>query len=459
MHLQVPTTNVLALASDQGLAAAAIELCFPFSPLHSIASGRRHSPTASHGTAPSHPFAQPAIATNSRNAAPTPASRLLNAASLVSHAVAAVAKSRRKADVSVHHKNSRFSVSKVSGDAVGNRSLIIQVQPSAQPRAAHHASRHGHFERMDVAASDLRASTLWLLLDLAPSPFPAVEPSFLAAGALTPGAASLQQQVQSESGSVVTGPMPFPRLAAVLQAETVAALSVVGRLFTGAADAYLSSILLSEGMPGVVARSRCVPGEWPAMSLPATCVELRIEAPKPEVDSHNDSTVLNEAPSLQSLLQAVSEIALVWAMSESAASATQYNGAAAFRRSGGGPTLAQQAETLDINASTASPRLALLLLFIAYQVGRMGPGFPPLVLVSRNANGAGSSSTLPAAVRLATLYLCSPAPAGKRVPTGSAGSGNAVALSDSSWVLHDGVVDMLLSFSTRSVCVSVAIDS
>lgn len=239
---------------------------------------------------------------------------------------------------------------------------------------------------------------------------------------------------------------------------------VLGRLFTASADAIAAAVWLTEGLSGAVARRRCLPGEWPAL---AAAVEIRVKFPNADgTDSPAGSPSAPapaappaKPPSLQSILQAVAEVALSTAISESAS--LRSAGAAAFRRGGGAPSLSSQADALDMSASVASPRLAMLLLFVAFQVSRTGPGVPPIVQDSPAAasSSQGTTGVIASAVRLAALYLCSPAPSGQRVAgvgggDGAASTSAAGCLSDSSWVLHDGVVEALVSFTNR--CASVA---
>lgn len=479
--MQTVVITVLALASDRSLASAAIDACPPGSPLHAFAIskdvtnhwGAIKLPDVSHvegrfAVAPAPPGALPR-APNS--AAAKAASRLRTAASAVSHAVtAAVSRGGKGKADTLSSANPRFSVSKAastqSAGASGSPQVLL-VQPIVH--GASTAPAPGRQTRRglrsadavpDVLASDLRSSTLSFLLDPSPTPFPGVGASLLAAGALAIGAANLQQL---QSGTPTPGllPTPFPRLYSILRLDTAAALMVLGRLFTASADAIASAVWLAEGVPGAVARHRCLPGEWPAIGAPAGVVEIRIQANVDNADPAASPTTTDSTappaklPSLQSLLQAIAEVALSTAIAESSTSRSANAGAAAFRRGGGAPSLASQADALDMSASAASPRLALLLLFIAYQVSRTGPGVPPIVLDSPAAGVPinGSSSAIASAVRLAALYLCSPAPAGKRtgsaVSDGSAATSASGCLSDSSWVLHDGVIETLVSFSSR----------
>lgn len=483
--LQASVTTVLALASDHSLAAAAIDVLPAKSPLHAIATGR---PAAADREDASHlppqvgrrlmitatPPSPGARWGDSRFAAALAASRIKNA---VSQAVAAVARGRHpKAGLGGHvpTQHQRFSVQRESapggGGSSGRGAFVLLVQP-ATPGGPAAGSVPGKSRRKhanpdvvaDTSPRDLRASTLSLLLESNPVPFPAVTPSFLSTGALTIGATNLQQRLHAEQ-QPSSPAAPFPRLAAVLRLDTVAALAIVGRLFTAAADAVKASVWLTEGLSGVVARHRCLPGEWPALAAPAGLVELRIQGPKVDADQRPDASLLKDPPTLQAMLQAIAEIALSMAVSEASSTRPVGVGSAAFRRGGAVQSLSAQADALDLSASAVSPRLGLLLLFVAFQICRTGPGLPPIVLdVAEAAAGSrAAQGAIASAVRLAALYLCSPAPLGKKVASGSVsasaggGTGTSSVLSDSSWILHDDVVDLVVSFTSRRASAPVA---
>ena len=479
---------MLALASDGALAAAAIDVLPAKSPLHAIATGRSAAADredASHlppqvgrrlmvTATPPSPGARWG---DSRSAAALAASRIKNA---VSQAVAAVARGRHpKAGLGGHvpTQHQRFSVQRESapgasggGGNSGRGAFVLLVQPATPGGPAAGSvpgksrRKHAHPDVVaDTSPRDLRSSTLSLLLESNPVPFPAVTPSFLSTGALTIGATNLQQRLHTEQ-QPSSPAAPFPRLAAVLRLDTVAALAIVGRLFTAAADAVKASVRLTEGLPGFVARHRCLPGEWPALAAPAGLVELRIQAPKVDTDQRPDATPLKDPPTLQAMLQAIAEIALSMAVSEASSTRPVGVGAAAFRRGGAQQSLSAQADALDLSASAVSPRLGLLLLFVAFQICRTGPGLPPVVLdVAEAAAGSrAAQGAIASAVRLAALYLCSPAPLGKKVANGSVsasaggGTGTSSVLSDSSWILHDDVVDLIVSFTGRRASTPVA---
>jgi hypothetical protein len=322
------------------------------------------------------------------------------------------------------------------------------------------------------SASELRASVLGVLLDPAPAQFPQVGKTLLISGALEVGATALQEASPLGVGAAVgggsgaaaalvkPGRLPYPRLAAVLRLDTAAALAVLGRLFTASADAVLAAAWLVEGWPGAIARHRCVPGEWPALGGPASKVELRMQLPPPPPPPPADQrrAAASKAPvpqppdvSLLDLLQAISEVAVAMAAAESsAARQAGLTGALPPRRGGGPTSQLPSLLALDVTATTASPRLALLLLFIAFQCGRLGPGMPPIVHPPSCCDDDGRETGGDAAalaLRYAILYLSSPAPPNKRVA--GVVPGGSGALNDSTWVLHDAVVGVFVSFTRR----------
>ena len=469
--MQSNIVNLLVLSSDSALASHVSAMCVPGSPLYAI--GRSNSALANGGKSfsdrkASAPAANAAIPkrTDGLSPAAQAASRIKQAAHLVTQAVVAATKTRsvNSHRAAIPAMKSRFSISRglaTPGNIDAPRSagfVVLSLQPfqesSSGPRSGARSHRRGRVdagEPLEKSAIQLRATILSYILEDTPANFPYVNPpSLLSAGGLTAGATSLQQP-DSQSG------LPsalYPRLAAILRLDTVAALIVFGRLFTASADAVTTAVWLAEGYPGVVARHRCVPGEWPALGAPAAEFDIRMQPPKSEPDSPS-ATPADSPPTLQMLICAIAEVAVGLAVSE----ASQVNpGSAAFRRGGGGVTsMYAQADALDMSASTASPRLGLLLLFIAFQIARVGPGIPPIVLETPNqaesSRISSGAKAIESAVRLAALYLCSPAPEGKHQSgvSGANSTNYPSTLDHSDWVLHDGVVEALISCTNKYV--------
>lgn len=420
--LQASVTSVLALASDRSLAAAATDVLPVNSPLLAMATCR-------------------SVSAYSHNAPVSPTPSNPDSLSRLSRGLSGDARSQRQ----------RFNVLRES--ASGDR-LVLIVQPCSVVPGKSPRKRANLAGVAGTSPRDLRSTILSLLLESNPNPLPAAAQR-LSASAI----ASTQQQHHVEQPFSPMASTSFPRLAAVLQLDTVASLAILGRLFTAASDAVRACVWLAEGVPGVVARRRCLPGEWPALAVSAETVDIRIQAPKVGVDQQADAPS-KEPPTLQSILQAIAEIALGMAVSERLCVRPS---SSAFHSGGTVQSLATEADALELSASSVSPRLGLLLLFIAYQICRNGPGIPPVVLVDAAEVAVGSRGVIATVVRLAALYLCSPAPRGMKVLTkndvASCEENSAdvcSVLSDSSWVLHDDVIHLLVSFTSRGASSPVA---
>ena len=422
---QASVTSVLALASDCSLAAAAIDILPVNSPLRSLATCR--SVSAVRENAPLSPTP------------PSPLDRLSRGLS---------------GDARIQQQ--RFNVLRES--ASGDR-LVLVVQPCTAVPGKNPRNSANLDAVTGTSPRDLRSTILSLLLESNPEPLPVIDGS-LPASAIA--AASTQQHHLAQVPSSAMASARFPRLAAILQLDTVAALAIFGRLFTAASDAVHACVWLAEGFPGVIARQRCLPGEWPALAVSAETVDIRIQAPKLSADQQADAPS-KEPPTLQSILQAIAVIELSMAVSERQCTCPVGGASAAFRSGDTVQSLSNEADALDLSASSVSPRLGLLLLFIAFQICRNGPGVPPVVFVECDDAAVGSRGVIASAVRLAALYLCSPAPHGVKVPTNSdvphcSGSNTDACsvLSDSSWVLHDDVITLFVSFTSRRVRSPVA---
>lgn len=247
-----------------------------------------------------------------------------------------------------------------------------------------------------TAGATLRSRMLSTLLERSPDRFPSLSPSMVSHGGLTPGFRILQS---SFSG-------PLPRVQSLLAFDAVAFLSVMNTLFVEANEIYLQAVLMSEGLEGFRLRRLSLPGDFPPLITPQSNGESNIPL-VPFVHSTDAKRLspTEETPDLMTVLIRILRASYLLAGVYLAESTDADESLRAYSNARAGNSI--EAILPVSHAATiaeSDPQLAVVLLFVAHQLTRLGVGIVPTVNLSV------LQKAIPSALGDILLYLSAKSP-------------------------------------------------